>query len=511
VPAINYIGSFATAPATSSYTQNAVYLNTTNGNSYILTGSPLAWTLYLSKGTDGVSGANYWLTTSATVIRRSVAGGLNPSTITFRGFYSAQGGTPTSFAGRFSIAFTNDDVTWGQGYTSSVNESSTTYSIPANAVAVRCQFYLPNGTTLIDEETVRVIFDGSDGLNIVLSNSSATVPASNTGVVSSFANAQTTVSIYQGSTDVSANWTITKTDTNLTSTLTGRSVAVSSMTADSGYVTFTATRTGFPTLTATFNVSKAKQGVTGTNGTNGADGPRGSLAGYGARYGMSNSSWYNEGAQAVIYNMIYGANLTYTTSTWFLRIGDTVTLSGPNFAETRYWGGTSWLSPGVVIDGNLLVSGTISGDKISANSIEGDKIITNTLTVNKIKGDVNVIVPVQYDPSGYGILNYGGWVTAATATLAASTHPEGHTPSAIITCFLENATPSGTSSGAIRLLIDGVQVAESHSFLQDIATLTVAGSVSKKIGTTTFTLQVAATNGSGIWAKQIRGFIMGVR
>ena len=57
VPAINYIGAFATAPTTTLLKKNAVYKNTTDGNSYVLLENGGAWGLYIEKGADGVAGA----------------------------------------------------------------------------------------------------------------------------------------------------------------------------------------------------------------------------------------------------------------------------------------------------------------------------------------------------------------------------------------------------------------------------------------------------------------------
>lgn len=56
VPAINYIGAFATAPTTTLLKKNAVYKNTSDGNSYILLENGGAWGLYIEKGADGVAG-----------------------------------------------------------------------------------------------------------------------------------------------------------------------------------------------------------------------------------------------------------------------------------------------------------------------------------------------------------------------------------------------------------------------------------------------------------------------
>ena len=54
VPSLNYVGEFATAPSQAQlgdrWKQNAVYKNSTDMRSYVLTGSPLDWVIYLSDG-----------------------------------------------------------------------------------------------------------------------------------------------------------------------------------------------------------------------------------------------------------------------------------------------------------------------------------------------------------------------------------------------------------------------------------------------------------------------------
>ena len=112
----------------------------------------------------------------------------------------------------------------------------------------------------------------------------------------------------------------------------------------------------------TWSLIKGDQGIqgpagaNGTNGTNGSAGARGSMTFY-----ASGSAWSDNTANNTV--------ITITGSSTKI-IGDTVTISnGSSFAGTKYWGGSSWLAPGVVIDGNLLVSGTMSASKIGAGSI----------------------------------------------------------------------------------------------------------------------------------------------
>lgn len=145
------------------------------------------------------------------------------------------------------------------------------------------------------------------------------------------------------------------------------------------------------------------QGPQGSQGPQGLTGERGSLTGYGSKYSIVSSSWSDNQAQAVIYNMIYGTSMTSYASTGHLRIGDTVTLSnGSTFAQTRYWGGASWLTPGVVIDGNLLVSGTVSASKVGAGTMDA-----NGITINSTYGSI-----------GFGSASYGGIVANFLASSA---------------------------------------------------------------------------------------------
>jgi hypothetical protein len=59
VPSLNFVGEYAEAPtqvqveaAGYTWAQNAVYRNTGDGNSYVLTGDPLGWLLYLESGSS---------------------------------------------------------------------------------------------------------------------------------------------------------------------------------------------------------------------------------------------------------------------------------------------------------------------------------------------------------------------------------------------------------------------------------------------------------------------------
>lgn len=122
---------------------------------------------------------------------------------------------------------------------------------PSEATGIQGSAAFTNPTVIID-----------------LSNDSVTVPSSNDGLTTNFSSAVTTVSIFEGLTDVTASWTITQSlSGGLAGTASGspanRTFTATALTVDSGTVTFTATKTGYATLTAVFTIAKARAGSPG--------------------------------------------------------------------------------------------------------------------------------------------------------------------------------------------------------------------------------------------------------
>jgi hypothetical protein len=121
------------------------------------------------------------------------------------------------------------------------------------------------------------------------------------------------------------------------------------------------------TYTASREVSRIRNGLTGERGPNGVPG---TLHGYGKQYGITTSSFSNDLANRVIYNMLTNETSTSPMSqTSHLLLGDTVTLNDSvAFVETRFWTGETWEILDLVLDGNLLVNGTVSATKLTAGS-----------------------------------------------------------------------------------------------------------------------------------------------
>ena len=115
--------------------------------------------------------------------------------------------------------------------------------------------------------------NGPSGINAIigiLSKESATVPADSSGTVTSWATASTTMSIYNGTTDDSANWTYTQAATSCTAAASGtpanRTATLTAMSADTATVKITASRSGYSNIEKIFTITKSKAGTNGSDG-----------------------------------------------------------------------------------------------------------------------------------------------------------------------------------------------------------------------------------------------------
>lgn len=130
-----------------------------------------------------------------------------------------------------------------------------------------------------DERIVGRVQDGVAGYALRLSNQAHTMPAGPTGAASSYAGAETYLTIYKGQVDDTAAWAITHVDNGLDSVRSatqggvanaaGRWWRVVNQAADAGRVSFTATKAGAPTLTDQFSTALSRAGTPGLPGTSG--------------------------------------------------------------------------------------------------------------------------------------------------------------------------------------------------------------------------------------------------
>jgi hypothetical protein len=244
----------------------------------------------------------------------------------------------------------------------------------AGKVAIKCELYLAGGTTTkIDETIVPIVDAGSNAITVVMSNPSQTVPADNSGTVSSYTNTGTTIQVYEGATLL---------------TFTTGTIGNSKFTC------------GTPTLKAPRARSRSERevgqrhddadgrGPLGdgqrhgqradhvpaddpegrwqsvswspkqviTKSKSGSTGTRGSFTGNGFQYGIRTSAWSDTLAQRVIENMNTGGTSTSGIATGSMTapgmvLGDEVTLGNGN----PWWTTAGAYSSGTTYDQNDIV------------------------------------------------------------------------------------------------------------------------------------------------------------
>lgn len=132
-------------------------------------------------GAPGASATSYWITASNNIIGKSQTGVINPTTITFKGFSKTGTANSVAYSGRFIIQTSTNGTAYTTRYTSSADQNTYTYTIPADTLFVKCLFYMAGGTTvLLDEQTVPIV-ESAEGIQVggrnLLKNSDREVSA----------------------------------------------------------------------------------------------------------------------------------------------------------------------------------------------------------------------------------------------------------------------------------------------------------------------------------------------
>lgn len=233
---------------------------------------------------NGTSPTAYDLQANNYAVIKDQDGNYSVSTVTFSAYSQTGNGTKGAYSGRFKIYTTTDNSSWTLRYTSNSNQSSYTYTIPADIKGIKAELYLANGTTtMVDTLTVPIILDGIDGTNgqngndgkdaytVVLTNESHTFPGDSTKAIAG----STTCNVigYKGATQMACTiGTITGQVTGLTTSITSNGTTsayftvtvTTSLTTRNGVLTVPVTIDG-KTFNMKFSWSLA---LSGTNGYN---------------------------------------------------------------------------------------------------------------------------------------------------------------------------------------------------------------------------------------------------
>ena len=117
-------------------------------------------------GDDGDSATSYWISPSVNTVTKHVDESIDPKTITFNAMSKTGEEDPKGYSGRFVVQISNDGVSYSNHYTSSLNASSYTYSVPEDTSFIKAKLYQAGGLVhLLDEETIPVLQEikGEDG------------------------------------------------------------------------------------------------------------------------------------------------------------------------------------------------------------------------------------------------------------------------------------------------------------------------------------------------------------
>lgn len=124
--------------------------------------------LAIRVGTLETETVAYYLYVSQAAVVKGTNGVYNPSTITVSAKSQAISEELSDYQGFFQIE-TKTGSTWTSRYTSGAKESSYTYTIPSNITTIRCSLYKEQArTTLLDQQTVPIVSDGTNGASITV-------------------------------------------------------------------------------------------------------------------------------------------------------------------------------------------------------------------------------------------------------------------------------------------------------------------------------------------------------
>lgn len=207
------------------------------------------------------------------------------------------------------------------------------------------------------------------------------------------------------------------------------------------------------TYTANSTIVKVKDGTAGTPGTNGTDGRRGSVDLY-----VLGSVWSDTIANdAILLNT--GSSTKYA--------GDKVTIyNNTGFAQTKYWDGISAWVTGQIINGNVLVQGTVTSNAIGTNILNA--VGVNTTQYVKAQGFVSngsTQAAIWGENSSHNGASVVGWTTSstgfagvygrATAVVSYGVYGDNSLGTGIYGTSTSGTGVYGTSSSGVAIFCDG--------------------------------------------------------
>lgn len=310
----------------------------------------------------------------------------------------------------------------------------------------------------------------STGIGVLLGASSPTIRAATDGSVTPASIFFTALQLGAPGpvTWTASNGTLAGTDNN------GRILDAASVTADSVVVTAKVTYNGV-TYASSYTVLRVRDGVTGPAGATGPAGPAGATGATGGTGPMgpagvrgaghfyaSGTSWSDAVANAAT----PGDNV----------VDDVVTISdGGTFVMEKCWSGTAWVPRGTVLDGSLLVTGSVK-----AAAIDSTGLVIRDQNGNVILG------------AGTG-LDWQKWIANKPTSLAGINTTESTKLKEIQAGATNGATFGTNISGQINASNIGVYIAKGAIGSAYIGNLSASNITSGTLTTASINIPSAAS------------------
>lgn len=274
-------------------------------------------------------------------------------------------------------------------------------------------------TTYTDDVTFVKTYEGATSLASFLTNEISYMTADYLGNPLSYGGVNGTFKVYQGTSDITNLCTYALAPggnpSNLAYVL---NPANGTYSVTGGYPVATSSTT--LTFRATFGVTTVDKVFTIRKTYAPAPSQRGSRTWYVGLTGTTNT--YSDTLAATTALADGGPVLNDTVTQYNNAMG---------FSQTKFWNGTSWVIVNAIVDGNLLVSGTVGATALSANSVTATAILAGAVDATKITVTTLAAIQAslgtaQIDAAGYlrtaGATAYGtgagvwmGWDAASTS------------------------------------------------------------------------------------------------
>jgi hypothetical protein len=460
-------------------------------------------------GTNGVAAKLLTLNATSQVFTYNASNVADPTsqTITFNAFLENTVDTSATFSSSPSVTLSGSGNSRSLSVANFGANNSVTITATADSGAVSDTFTVYR---LKEGDAGTQGPEGTSALTLILSNESHTLAADKDGVVSSYASSGTNISVFEGTTALSyaqgstanSTWSISTTQASITVgsiTDNGANATVgnqSNMTADNAIIYYLiqgkrANGASF-VITKTQTFSKSRAGDTGGLGARGA-----------GRWNISVGSLptTSSAADTSFVNAL-GFNPVDKDQAWFY----TGSQSSPTLQNVWIYAlsGDVWTEQTEVIDGSLIVSGTITASQIDVGTITADRIKIDNITLSSDANDNLVIngggvdtselalsavtVPVS-KTENLGI--YGGDPVAVVQTLDITLDVAGE----VLIWWSGGQGYTGSASHLSRLFVAGVErVSRGGNDTNDMPSLAWSGTLTAATHTVSITWIGESTN-----------------